>query len=306
MGLFTRITKELSGGSVYLIDTENVRTIWTLILSRLKKNDKVYVFHTDNSGSLNYEESNLAKKYGDQVEYIRCFTGKNGLDFQLVSFLGYLIHDNPSANYLIISNDTGFDSVAAFWQKRGSNVMRKSAKQVQGEKKVAEEPVAKAEKDKRSRTEKKIDRMVEELRIEGSQPAKQEPKKQEPKKQEPKKQEPKKQEPKKQEPKKQEPKKQEPKKQEPKKQEPPKQAAKQKRGPKRKCTLKKGELAKYLPQESPEMLAKLETIIKAGGGPEYLLEIHSEIMKLYRSEHGAEVYKMLKPHIKGFYAAEEK
>ena len=47
---------------------------------------------------------------------------KNALDFQLVSYLGYMIREAPEENYCIISNDKAFDLVGRFWQEKNVNV----------------------------------------------------------------------------------------------------------------------------------------------------------------------------------------
>ncbi len=50
-------------------------------------------------------------------------TGKaNALDFQLVTYLGYLIAMAPKHNYFIVSQDKGFKSACQFWKERGINV----------------------------------------------------------------------------------------------------------------------------------------------------------------------------------------
>lgn len=50
-------------------------------------------------------------------------TGKaNALDFQLVTYLGYLIAMAPQNNYFVVSQDKGFKSACTFWKDRGINV----------------------------------------------------------------------------------------------------------------------------------------------------------------------------------------
>ena len=122
----------LMDNTVYLIDTENVRTVWTLLLDRMTENDKIYVFYTMNSGNVSYEDLNGVISSGKNVELIQCHTGKNGLDFQLVSYLGYLIKSNENADYCIISDDSGYDAVIRFWEGRDVDVTRKTAAQVSG------------------------------------------------------------------------------------------------------------------------------------------------------------------------------
>ena len=136
MSIFSRKTVEvqepLLDHTIYLIDTENVRTVWTMLLDRMTVNDKIYVFYTMNSGNVSYEDLKGVLSSGKSVELIQCHTGKNGLDFQLVSYLGYLIHSNENADYCIISDDSGYDAVIKFWEDRDVDVTRKTAFQVSG------------------------------------------------------------------------------------------------------------------------------------------------------------------------------
>ena len=135
MSIFSRKTEvqvPLQDHTVYLIDTENVRTVWTLLLDKMSDNDKIYVFYTMNSGNVSYEDLNGIISSGRNVELIQCHTGKNGLDFQLVSYLGYLIRNNENADYCIISDDSGYDAVVKFWEGRDIDVTRKTAFQISG------------------------------------------------------------------------------------------------------------------------------------------------------------------------------
>ena len=135
MSIFSRkieVSEPLMDHTVYLIDTENVRTVWTLLLDRMTENDKIYVFYTENSGNIKYEDLNGVISSGKNVELIQCHTGKNGLDFQLVTYLGYLIRNNENADYCIISDDSGYDAVIKFWEGRDVDVTRKTAFQVSG------------------------------------------------------------------------------------------------------------------------------------------------------------------------------
>ena len=135
MPLFNRkndLQEPLPDRTVYLIDTENVRTVWTQLLDKMTENDKIYVFYTQNSGKVSYEDLSGVLSSGKSVELISCTTGKNGLDFQLVSYLGYLIRENENADYCIISDDNGYDAVIRFWEGRDVDVSRKTAFQVSG------------------------------------------------------------------------------------------------------------------------------------------------------------------------------
>lgn len=58
-----------------------------------------------------------------QFNLIEVKTGKpNALDFQLVTYLGYLIAMAPKNHYYIVSQDKGFKSAVGFWKDRGFQV----------------------------------------------------------------------------------------------------------------------------------------------------------------------------------------
>lgn len=109
---------------IYLVDTENVGSTWKELLPAKANADQILLFFTDNSPYVSYNDLQLILQYPNQFEMIKCNPGKNGLDFQLVSYLGYLLKTASKSNYIIVSNDCGFDAVVKFWQDRGMSVIR--------------------------------------------------------------------------------------------------------------------------------------------------------------------------------------
>lgn len=109
----------------YLIDSENVGASWIDLL--LKAEDgEFFIFYTQKSPNIDYDHVINLISSGKKPTFIPCHEGKNGLDFQLVSYLGYLLHTEDSGEMIIVSNDTGFDAVTKFWKERGQRVARKS------------------------------------------------------------------------------------------------------------------------------------------------------------------------------------
>ena len=43
--------------------------------------------------------------YREHLEFIKCAKGTNALDFQLVSYVGYLMKTGVKTRYIIVSND---------------------------------------------------------------------------------------------------------------------------------------------------------------------------------------------------------
>ncbi len=119
---------------IYLVDTENVysKSIVTL-LEYMDASAKVLLFYTAKSTYIPYEflKSYIDKR--DQLFFISCGTGTHdALDFQLVSALGNIIsvcnqdsrYKTKGMEFLIVSDDQGFDAVSEFWQGRNINVGR--------------------------------------------------------------------------------------------------------------------------------------------------------------------------------------
>lgn len=118
---------------VYLIDTENVKSEWKCVLDKLDRKDKLLLFYTENSPNVSFADFSNLVNYPFKYEMLPCFLGKNGLDFQLVTYLGYLLRKSPLKEYVIISNDTGFDTVVYFWTGKGKKVSRLSTQALHGE-----------------------------------------------------------------------------------------------------------------------------------------------------------------------------
>jgi len=107
----------------FFIDTENVGDSWVYLMDE-NMDSKFYVFYTGHSPRLEYETVKYLLKYPDKANFISCHEGNNGLDFQLVTYLGYQLHEDSSQEMIIVSNDTGFDAVVSFWEEKHMKVKR--------------------------------------------------------------------------------------------------------------------------------------------------------------------------------------
>ncbi|MDE7289060.1 MAG: hypothetical protein K2N71_06115 [Oscillospiraceae bacterium] len=106
--------------AVYLIDFENVTSAGISGIQRLSKEDKVYIFYTVNAANMSFAaHMNLLSSPAEVIYYNVTSGGKNALDFQLASFLGYLISNGEDKDFYIISNDKGYDHVKNFWERSG-------------------------------------------------------------------------------------------------------------------------------------------------------------------------------------------
>lgn len=118
---------------VYLVDSENVGDLWvTHILDLAKKEDEVVVFYTQKSPHMGYDALRKLLSEGREVKFVKCVEGRNALDFQLVTELGYRIGiQKEEMEYIMVTNDTGFDAVVKYWQGAGKKVRRFNARYCQ-------------------------------------------------------------------------------------------------------------------------------------------------------------------------------
>lgn len=110
----------------YFVDSENVNDNWLILLDLADDDDEIIVFYTKKSPHMSYASVIRLLQANRPVRFEECHEGSNALDFQLISYLGYRMNNDTSADseYIIMSNDTGFDSAVQFWKERNFPVKR--------------------------------------------------------------------------------------------------------------------------------------------------------------------------------------
>jgi len=104
--------------SIFLIDYENVNVEGFNGLSNCTENDYIKIFYTKGAETLTFGLHRRLSESKSKIEYYKVENGsKNALDFQLSSYLGYLISSNPNEKYYIVSKDKGYEILTNFWQK---------------------------------------------------------------------------------------------------------------------------------------------------------------------------------------------
>lgn len=104
--------------SIYLIDYENVSLNGLNGIETLNDMDRVYLFYGANPGYIPFEKHILIANTPAEVHYLKVDrSGKNYLDFQLATYSGYLVAMYAAQEYIIVSRDTGFDSIVNFWNQ---------------------------------------------------------------------------------------------------------------------------------------------------------------------------------------------
>ena len=108
--------------SHYLIDYENVREAGVNYCHHAAEDDIVYLIYTSNASKIGLD---ALSGMNASVKVIKVAAGKQSLDMHLISILGYLIHKHgPEDKYMVISKDTGYDSVLKYWNAQGYKTTR--------------------------------------------------------------------------------------------------------------------------------------------------------------------------------------
>ena len=110
--------------SYYLIDFENVKSRGMEGVELLTEEDTVCIFYSDNADSMTFDLHQKLNETKAQIIYHKVAVGtKNALDFQLATYLGYLICEQQKEgihpNYFIVTKDNGFTSLMVYWKAQG-------------------------------------------------------------------------------------------------------------------------------------------------------------------------------------------
>lgn len=109
---------EWSFMTVYLVDFENVRSSGLVGVEQLGPNDKVVIFYSKNADAITFDVHMLLNKSKAELDiFMITKGGRNSLDFQLSTYLGYLVMENKYNNIVIISKDKGFLYATSFWEE---------------------------------------------------------------------------------------------------------------------------------------------------------------------------------------------
>lgn len=87
----------------YFIDYENVNTDGMQGVELLHSSDEVIIFYSDYADRLTFDLHQRINASAAKVQYIRvdACCKKNGLDFQLVTYLGYLIAQHRPKHFIL-------------------------------------------------------------------------------------------------------------------------------------------------------------------------------------------------------------
>jgi hypothetical protein len=104
---------------IFLVDFENVHTGGLKGTKLLSKEDELIIFYSENDT----DSIDFIRELRDDIQYAKIVkNGQNALDFQLSSYLGFVVHKAVCdglldiTQFVIVSKDSGFDCVASFWK----------------------------------------------------------------------------------------------------------------------------------------------------------------------------------------------
>lgn len=117
---------------VYLIDTENVASEWIEKFQQLgmdQPDSKIIIAYTDKSSKLSYDQISFLLENSAQasIGFTKCRNGKpNALDFHILGTITRMMMENKDEEYIIVSNDTGFDEFISVISGTGIHLSRLS------------------------------------------------------------------------------------------------------------------------------------------------------------------------------------
>lgn len=109
----------------YLVDYENVKTQGLNGVNKLPEEDVVCIFYSENADNLTFGLHRRLNESKANIIFQKVEVGhKNALDFQLSSYLGYIIHENENNtyDYYVVTKDKGYESLVNYWKKKKVNV----------------------------------------------------------------------------------------------------------------------------------------------------------------------------------------
>ena len=137
----------------FLVDYENVHADGLNGIQNLSAKDQVIIFYSKNADTMTFDLHNQINRSHGDIQFLKIEAGtKNALDFQLVSYLGYLIRQEEKDSFYIVTKDNGYQAVVKFWLGRNiriGQIADLSKKTLEEEKKEVRDAISQAVTDKK-------------------------------------------------------------------------------------------------------------------------------------------------------------
>lgn len=113
------------GQTYVMVDYDNVQPSVTKFARRPETHFIIFVGHQQDR--VNFDLASILQPLGERAEYVKVHgTGSNALDFHIVLFVGKITQRDPSAAFIIMSNDKGYDPVISYLNASGTKIERQS------------------------------------------------------------------------------------------------------------------------------------------------------------------------------------
>ena len=136
----------------YLVDYENVKKDGLNGINMLTEEDAVCVFYSENADTLTFDLHKRINESKASITFQKVeVKTANALDFQLATFLGYIIAEDKERAYYLVTKDKGFQSLCVYWERKNIKVTMVadvSKRYIKKENEVAKKEVDKRIKDK--------------------------------------------------------------------------------------------------------------------------------------------------------------
>ncbi len=109
----------------YIVDFENVNTHGLNGIENIAEGDTVCIFYSDFANSISIDHHFAISQSKADISFQKVdVTGRNSLDFQLVSYLGYILCENKNKDteFFIVSKDRAFESIPTYWDNKGYKI----------------------------------------------------------------------------------------------------------------------------------------------------------------------------------------
>ncbi|WP_435322279.1 PIN domain-containing protein [Klebsiella sp. HN106] len=111
------------GKTYVMVDYENVQPSVSRFATRPETHFIIFVGHQQDR--VNFDLASILQPLGERAEYVKIHgTGSNALDFHIALFVGKITQRDPSAAFVIVSNDRGYDPVISYLNASGTKIER--------------------------------------------------------------------------------------------------------------------------------------------------------------------------------------
>ena len=113
---------------IFFVDYENVKASGLDGLLELNSTDEVFIFYSDNADGITFDVHKNLNETKAKINLQKVEVGsKNALDFQLSSYLGFIINENlnkgnENTSYFIVTKDSGFSCLTTYWKNKNIDI----------------------------------------------------------------------------------------------------------------------------------------------------------------------------------------